>query len=100
MTNFIIKTPKQTAFFLLITFTIFACQTSDNEKQLAQKEKELLQKENELFKKEVGRRDNSMNSNKVGEKQFSVDEALVKSTIMKYLTNISGGRELFSRMIK
>jgi hypothetical protein len=100
MTNIIITTVKQTAFFLLMIFTIFACQTSDNEKLHAQKEKELLQKENELLKKELGRIDNSMNSNKLGENQFSVDEALVKSTFMKYLPKISGGRELFSSNIK
>lgn len=91
---------KQTAYFLLLTITFGGCQTSDKEKQLAQKEKELLQKENELLKKELGKSDNSMNSNIVGEKQFTVDEALVKSTFMKYLPKISGERELFSSMIK
>ncbi len=100
MTNFIITTVKQTAYFLLMTITFFACQTSDKGKQLAQKEKELLLKENELLKKELERRDNSMTSNKLGENPFSVDEALVKSTFMKYLPKISGGRELFSSNIK
>lgn len=93
-------TIKRTSFILLLTIIFFACQNSDKEKQLAEKEKELLQKENELLKKELGKRDTSMTVTKTEEKQFKVDQALVKSAFMKYLPNISGGRKLSTSIIK
>jgi len=93
-------TIKHTAIILLLTIALFACQSSDKEKQLAEKEKELLQKENELLKKELGQTDNSTNTTKVEEKQFTVDQALVKAAFMKYLPNISGGRKLSTSIIK
>ncbi len=93
-------TIKQTTIILLLTIALFACQSSDEEKLLAEKEKELLQKENELLKKELGQTYNSMNTSKADEKQFTVDQALVKAAFMKYLSNISGGRKLSTSIIK
>lgn len=93
-------TIKKAAFFSLLTIAFYACQSSDKERKLAEKEKELLQKENELLKRELSKVDAPKDETKTEGMKFTVDQALVKATFLKYLPNISGGRKLSTSIIR